>query len=183
MCRLACLRTRTARSKNCYHIAGSPPKLNCDLVPSRHQRRQRVFATCLQSMTALASGAVLTSEATGRLRRNTPDPIPVVVLGRLAVDSSINGRGFGRALIRDACLRVLQAADTIGIRGMTVQALSAEAKLFYELAKIPFSRHREAAGRGDPWLRTRGHGLPRFARNDETGTFVISRSLSEVHFF
>ena len=48
------------------------------------------------------------------------------------VDSSISGQGFGRALIRDACLRVLQAADTIGIRGMTVQALSAEAKLFYE---------------------------------------------------
>lgn len=60
------------------------------------------------------------------------DPIPVVVLGRLAVDSSMNGQGFGRALIRDACLRVMQAADTIGIRGMTVQALSEEAKLFYE---------------------------------------------------
>jgi predicted N-acetyltransferase YhbS len=61
-----------------------------------------------------------------------PDPIPVVVLARLAVDSTLQGKGYGRALIRDAGLRVLQAADTIGIRGMVVQALSDEAKSFYE---------------------------------------------------
>ncbi|KAG0164887.1 hypothetical protein DFQ30_009254 [Apophysomyces sp. BC1015] len=47
-----------------------------------------------------------------------PDPIPVVVLGRLAVNPSLHGRGIGRAWVRDACLRVIQAADTIGIRGM-----------------------------------------------------------------
>lgn len=81
---------------------------------------------------ASVSGAVLASGATGHLRRNMPDPIPVVVLGRLAIDSTINGQGFGRALIRDAGMRVLQAADTIEIRGMTVQALSDEAKVSYE---------------------------------------------------
>lgn len=81
---------------------------------------------------ALASSAVTSIEATGRLRRNMPDPIPVVVLGRLAVDSRLQGKGLGRALLRDAGLRVLQAAEAIGIRGMTVQALSDEAKVFYE---------------------------------------------------
>lgn len=81
---------------------------------------------------ALASGAVLSIDATGRLRRNMPDPIPVVVLGRLAVDHTLHGKGFGRALIRDAALRVVQAADAIGVRGMTVQALSDEARVFYE---------------------------------------------------
>ncbi len=60
------------------------------------------------------------------------DPIPVVVLGRLAVDQTLRGQGIGRALVRDACLRVVQAADTIGIRGVLVQALSEDAKAFYE---------------------------------------------------
>lgn len=50
----------------------------------------------------------------------------------MGVDSSQHGRGLGRALVRDAALRILQAADVIGIRGMTVQALSDDAKLFYE---------------------------------------------------
>lgn len=81
---------------------------------------------------ALASSAVATEVATGRLRRNMPDPIPVVVLGRLAVDQSLQGSGMGRALVRDACLRVIAAADAIGIRGMIVHALSASAQTFYE---------------------------------------------------
>lgn len=89
-------------------------------------------ATRVVAYYALASGAVTVADATGRFRRNMPDPTPVVVLGRLAVDLAWQGQGLGRALIRDASLRVLQAADSIGIRGMTVQALSDEAQAFYE---------------------------------------------------
>ena len=63
--------------------------------------------------------------------RNMPDPIPVVVLGRLAVDRTLHGKGIGRALVRDAGLRVIQAADAIGIRGLLVHALSDEARAFY----------------------------------------------------
>lgn len=100
------------------------------------QGASRTYVVCENNQVvayyALASGAVLVIEATGRFRRNMPDPIPMVVLGRLAVDSSLHGKGFGRALVRDAGMRVLQAADVIGIRGMTVQALSDEAKVFYE---------------------------------------------------
>jgi GNAT superfamily N-acetyltransferase len=80
---------------------------------------------------ALSSGAVSHREATGNLRRNTPDPIPVVVLGRLAIDRSSQGSGYGRALFRDAGLRAVNAAATIGIRGMIVHAISSEAKAFY----------------------------------------------------
>lgn len=80
---------------------------------------------------ALASSAVSVSAAAGRFRRSMPDPIPVVVLGRLAVARSHQGRGIGRALVQDAARRVLNAADAIGIRGMIVHALSASAAEFY----------------------------------------------------
>ncbi|MDR2213378.1 MAG: GNAT family N-acetyltransferase, partial [Pseudomonadales bacterium] len=67
-----------------------------------------------------------------RFRRNMPDPIPVVVLGRLAVDRSYQSQGIGRALVQDASQRVIQAAGILGIRGLIVHALSNEAKAFYE---------------------------------------------------
>ena len=100
------------------------------------QGASRTYVACqgdrVLAYYAIASGAVTCNEATGRLRRNMPDPIPVVVLGRLGVDSSLHGQGLGRSLVRDAALRILQAADVIGIRGMTVQALSDDARVFYE---------------------------------------------------
>jgi predicted N-acetyltransferase YhbS len=80
---------------------------------------------------ALASGAVTIDAASGRFRRNMPDPVPVVMLARLALDRSVQDRGLGRMLVRDAGLRVLHAADTIGIRGLLVHALSDEARAFY----------------------------------------------------
>ena len=80
----------------------------------------RTFVCCddakVMAYYSLASSAVTTNTAPGRFRRNMPDPIPVVVLGRLAVDKSLHGKGVGRALVRDAWLRVIQVAETIGIR-------------------------------------------------------------------
>jgi len=100
------------------------------------QGASRTYVVCDETRVvayyALASGAVTTTNATSQFRRNMPDPIPVVVLGRFAVDRTLHGKGFGRSLVRDAGLRVIQAADAIGIRGMTVHALSDEAKAFYE---------------------------------------------------
>lgn len=60
-----------------------------------------------------------------------PDPVPIAVLGRLAVATSHRGQGLGCALFQDVALRVIHAADTIGIRGMVVHALSEEARDFY----------------------------------------------------
>jgi GNAT superfamily N-acetyltransferase len=95
----------------------------------------RTFVICdgnrVLAYYALPSSAVAAEQTTGRLRRNMPDPIPVVVLGRLAIDQLLHGQGVGRALVRDACLRVIAAADAIGIRGMLVHALSPEAQAFY----------------------------------------------------
>ncbi len=96
----------------------------------------RTFVACegnrVLAYYALSTSAVAVNVVSGRFRRNMPDPIPVVVLGRLAVDRSWQGKGMGRALVRDATLRVLQAADVIGIRGLLVHALSIDAKVFYE---------------------------------------------------
>jgi GNAT superfamily N-acetyltransferase len=80
---------------------------------------------------ALANGSVMAKEAPGRVRRNMPDPIPVMVLGRLAVDQRWQGKGLGRALLRDAVLRTLQAAEIAGIRAILVHALHEKAAAFY----------------------------------------------------
>lgn len=80
---------------------------------------------------ALASGVITVESAPGRFRRNMPNPIPVAVLARLAVDVNWHGQGIGRALFRDAAHRVTQAADSIGIRGIVVHAISEQAKKFY----------------------------------------------------
>ncbi|NMF57983.1 GNAT family N-acetyltransferase [Pseudanabaena yagii] len=80
----------------------------------------------------LANGSVFQSVATGKVRRNMPDPIPVMVIGRLAIDRSWQGKGLGRALLRDAILRTLQASEIAGIRAILVHAISENAKLFYE---------------------------------------------------
>jgi len=83
---------------------------------------------------SLASGAIAIAiaEAPGRVRRNMPDPIPMTVVGRLAVDQAWHRRGLGRLLLRDAVLRTRQAAAIIGIRAVLVHALSPAAKRFYE---------------------------------------------------
>ncbi|HEX9906614.1 MAG TPA: GNAT family N-acetyltransferase [Propylenella sp.] len=95
----------------------------------------RTFVACeadnVVGYYALAAGAVNVAAAAGRFRRNMPDPIPVAVLGRLAVDRSYQGRGIGRALFRDSAMRVAAAADSIGIRGILVHAISEEARTFY----------------------------------------------------
>ena len=81
---------------------------------------------------ALASGGVAIAKAAGRVRRNMPDPLPVMILGRLAVKRGWQGRNIGRSLLRDAILRTLQAAEIGGIRAILVHVISEDAKRFYE---------------------------------------------------
>ncbi len=95
----------------------------------------RTFVACESGVVvayyALASSAVSVATTPGRFRRNIPDPVPVVVLARLAVAQSHHRRGIGRALFQDAAGRVIHAADAIGIRGLIVHALSNDAAEFY----------------------------------------------------
>jgi GNAT superfamily N-acetyltransferase len=96
----------------------------------------RTYVVCDQNRVlayyCLASGAVTTDAVSGRFSRNMPEPIPVVILGRLAIDQSLQGQGLGRVLVRDAGVRVMHAAQTLGIRGILVHALSESARQFYE---------------------------------------------------
>ena len=95
----------------------------------------RVFAACqgnrVVAYYALSSSSVTPSAVPGRFKRNMPDPIPVVLLGRLAIDVGHQRQGLGRSLFRDAAMRVSHAADTIGVRGILVHAISDDARKFY----------------------------------------------------
>jgi len=81
---------------------------------------------------ALANGAAVHTDAPGSVKRNMPNPVPVMVIGRLAIDLNFQGRGIGSALLKDAVLRTAQAAEIAGIRAILVHAISPAAKRFYE---------------------------------------------------
>ncbi|MDX1923060.1 MAG: GNAT family N-acetyltransferase [Alphaproteobacteria bacterium] len=96
----------------------------------------RTFVICEQGKVigfyCLAMGAVTREQSTGRLSRGMPSPVPMALLGRLAIDINHQEQGLGRGLLRDAILRTVQASENFGVRGMFVHALSPEAKRFYE---------------------------------------------------
>ena len=80
---------------------------------------------------ALAAGAVSRQLASANVRRNMPEPVPVLVLGRLAVDRRAQGGKLGAALLQDAVNRALSLAQNAGVRALLVHALHDEAKRFY----------------------------------------------------
>ena len=80
---------------------------------------------------ALAAGAVAHERATGSIRRNMPDPIPVLVLGRLAVAQRAQGVKLGAALLQDAVLRAMAVSENAGVRALLVHALNESARAFY----------------------------------------------------
>ena len=80
---------------------------------------------------ALSTGSVERAEAPKRMQRNQPPAVPVILLGRLAVDENHKGLGLGSSLLRDAILRVVRTAEDVGVRAMLVHALHEEARNFY----------------------------------------------------
>jgi len=80
---------------------------------------------------ALAAGAVSHQESPGSIRRNMPEPIPVMVLARLAVDQRLQGRQVGGALLKDALRRAAAVAHNVGVRALLVHALNEHARQFY----------------------------------------------------
>ena len=80
---------------------------------------------------ALAAGAVTHQDATRNIRQNRPDPIPVMVLARLAVDTRAQGVQLGAALLRDAMNRSVRVSSNTGVKAMLVHALNQRAREFY----------------------------------------------------
>jgi GNAT superfamily N-acetyltransferase len=81
---------------------------------------------------AMAAGAVSHQLATSSARRNMPDPVPVMVLARLAVDRRAQGLHLGAALLQDAVSRAVAVSQNAGVRAILVHALHEKAKQFYE---------------------------------------------------
>ncbi len=82
---------------------------------------------------SLAASSISHDQATERVKKGLArHPVPVILLARLAVDTSLQGRGIGPALLKDALLRTAKAADTIGARALLVHAKDDNAKGFYE---------------------------------------------------
>lgn len=79
----------------------------------------------------VAAGSVGRNELPTRIRRNTPDQVPVIILGRLATDKRFQGRGIGKGMLREAISRTISASETIGVRALLVHAIDAEAAAFY----------------------------------------------------
>jgi predicted N-acetyltransferase YhbS len=96
----------------------------------------RTFVTCVNDNRivgyyCLSASSIQRVLATGAIRRNMPDPIPMLLLGRLAVDRRWQRRGIGRGLLKDAVLRTVEISQHVGVRGLLVHAVSEGAKRFY----------------------------------------------------
>jgi GNAT superfamily N-acetyltransferase len=81
---------------------------------------------------ALAAGAVAHQDSTRSIRQNMPDPVPVMVLARLAVDARAQGMKLGAAMLQDALQRSVLVSRNTGVRAMFVHAINDRARQFYE---------------------------------------------------
>jgi GNAT superfamily N-acetyltransferase len=98
-------------------------------------RASRCFVTCSSRVVVgfycLAAGSVEPLDVPGALKRNMPSIIPVLVLGRMAVDKQYQGHGIGGALLKDALRRAATVSTDIGAAAVLVHAIDREAVPFY----------------------------------------------------
>jgi GNAT superfamily N-acetyltransferase len=87
---------------------------------------------CVRGYYAMAAGAVAHQLASAKIKRDMPDPVPVMVLARLAVDRRAQGIHLGASLLRDALDRATAVSQHAGVRALLVHALHERAKQFYE---------------------------------------------------
>jgi hypothetical protein len=91
-------------------------------IKNQYLNASRTFVTCLEGTSrvvgyySIATGSVSHADLGRSLRQNMPDPIPVVLLGRLAVDVCTQGHHFGKWLLQDAVMRITNLAEQVGIR-------------------------------------------------------------------
>ncbi len=95
----------------------------------------RTYVVCdddrVISYYTLATGSVERTNTPGKFRRNMPDPIPVMILGRLATDKGYQKSGIGRGILKDAIQRVIGVAEQVGVKGILVHAISEDARDYY----------------------------------------------------
>ncbi|EJK3485842.1 GNAT family N-acetyltransferase, partial [Salmonella enterica] len=107
-------------------------------MKNQYLNASRTFVICLECTKrvvgyySIATGSVSHASLGRRLRQNMPDPVPVVLLGRLAVDECTKGHSFGKWLLNDAVTRISNLADQVGIKAIMVHAIDEQAKTFYE---------------------------------------------------
>lgn len=115
-------------------------------VPNQNSGASRTYVVEAEGRVvgyfALAIGSAIASEAPGKIRRNMPDPVPVMILARLAIDLNWQGHGLGSGLLWEAILRTTQAATVAGIGAMLVHATDRDAARFYERAGFVESTYR-----------------------------------------
>lgn len=95
----------------------------------------RTYVVCAEGHVVgyycLSAGCVTHEATPGSIKRNMPNPVPVIVLGRLAVHSDCVKHGIGKGLLKDALLRSIAIAKELGARALICHAISEEAKAFY----------------------------------------------------
>ena len=126
-------------SHRCQEFSCGEPSLD-EWLKKRALKNQaagasRCFVLCAGPMAigyySLSAGAIGHEAAPKPMRRNMPDPLPVLLLGRFAIDSRYHNQGLGQALLRDAMLRAVHVAGETGVFAILVHALSEPAKRFY----------------------------------------------------
>jgi GNAT superfamily N-acetyltransferase len=118
-------------------------------LPAYSERTANTFVVCrgrrVVGYYSLATASIAHASCTSSLRRNTADPVPAMILARLAVDLSEQGNGLGTDLLHDAKLRVVRAAKHVAARTLLVQALDQGRVDFYRrLGFLPLPNHEEA---------------------------------------
>ncbi|WP_272689495.1 GNAT family N-acetyltransferase [Providencia sp. PROV033] len=107
-------------------------------IKNQYINASRTFVICFECTKrvvgyySIATGSVNHINLSRSLRQNMPDPVPVVLLGRLAVDKCVQSHSFGKWLLNDAVIRVSNLADQVGIKAIMVHAIDEQARAFYE---------------------------------------------------
>ena len=96
----------------------------------------RTYVVCYNDLVvayySLHLGAIQHNEAVRKIKRKMPNPIPAIVLGRLAVDRSHQGEGLAKGLMKDIFLRAIQVAELAGTKAILVKALNEKVSIFYQ---------------------------------------------------
>jgi len=104
-------------------------------LKNENRGASRTYVVCVKNNVigfySLATGSVEQIDVPGKIRRNMPDPVPVIILGRLAVDKQWQNQQLGEDLLQDAIKRTINIANQVGVKALLVHAISEKAKLFY----------------------------------------------------